>query len=554
MEPDLLSLGSAQRMAVLASLGILDAPAERSFQVLVDAARDLIGAPTAILSLLTDEHQRFVSFSRLPESSESKRKVPLTDPFCNVVVSQNKALVVPDAKEAGISANEELGIAAYMGVPLQMDNGITVGTICVVESRVREWTDMEFTILEKLARLTVEELTVRNDFRQQKSQLESRLRHAQKMESIGQFASGVVHDFNNVLAAIQIYAEMLESNLTDRPDLIPFVDNINEALGSAKETVQQLLDWSRPNQGSRSNMLLANVVQSMMPLLCVTLSKKVEVSFRNYTDNGMIFGNANSLRQALLNLCLNAEHAVRERGGEINISLHDHTEEEGSRRPGALSPGAYVNLRVADNGHGIASDLLDRLFEPYFTTKPVGEGTGLGLWTVAGIVEGHNATIGVESELDVGTTFNVYFPRVNGLSAGTKAAFPTERQAAPTSRILVVDDEPLIANGIGMLLSSRGYEPEVFTESGKALRALRTNPDLYVLVIADQTMPKLTGAELLEEWRRLDPTKPIVFCSAQLGHDSDLAAKADACCPKPFGLRTLTETIEPLISAYRQIG
>ena len=533
-DPSLFDLGIQQRLAVLASLGILDAPLERNFQVLVDAARDLIVIPTAIISLVADEHQRFVSFSGIPDSIENMRKIPFAHALCKHVVSQKKSLVVADASNDPLihdnPAIEEVG--AYLGVPLE-HYGVAIGAFCVIDSQVRDWTDMELTILEKLASLTVKELTIRDEFRRQKSHLESRLQHAQKMESIGQFASGVVHDFNNVLATIQIYAELLELRLANQPDVVSLVENIDEALNSAKETVQQLLDWSRPDFGNKSNVMLSKIVKDMLPLLCVALSKKMEVSFECRTDDGLIFGNVNSLRQVLLNLCLNAEHAMMERGGEVAISLHDCPVEEDSQQPGALPPGAYVNLRVADNGHGIPADLLDRLYEPYFTTKPVEEGTGLGLWTVAGIVEGHGATIQVESELDVGTTFNIYFPRVK--------SDPAEK------RILVVDDDPLVASSIGSLLEASGYQTDVFTDSTKALDALCKDPDSYRLVIADYEMPGLNGAQLLDECRRIAPAKPFIFCSGQLSHESPAAAKADACCPKPFNLKTLTETIKPLL-------
>ncbi len=538
-DPSLLDLGIKQRLAVLASLGILDAPLERNFQVLVDAARELIAIPGAIIYLVTEEHQCFVSFSGIPDSIASKRKIPFAHSLCKHVVSQKAPLVVADASNALLlrdnPAIKEQGVGAYLGVPLE-HNGIAVGAFCVIDSQVREWTDTEFTILEKLAGLTARELTIRDEFRRQKSHLESRLQHAQKMESIGQFTSGVVHDFNNVLATIQIYAELLESRLANQPDDVALVKNIDEALNSAKETVQQLLDWSRPDHGNKSNVKLSKIVEDMLPLLCVALSKRIEVSFESRTDNGLIFGNVNSLRQVLLNLCLNAEHAMVKRGGEVAISLHDYSVEEGAQQPGDLPPGAYVNLRVADNGHGIPADLLDRLYEPYFTTKPVEEGTGLGLWTVAGIVEGHGATIQVESELDVGTTFNIYFPRVKIDSA-----------AAASKRILVVDDDPVVANSIGSLLEAGGYKTDVFTDSTEALDALCNNPDSYRLVIADYGMPGLNGAQLLDECRRIAPLKPFVLCSGQLSHESMAAAKADACCAKPFDLKTLTETIESLL-------
>jgi len=556
-------LGSPARLEALASLEILDAPAERVFQLLTDLASDILGAPVCLISVVTDDRQFFVSSNGLGEPWSSRRETPLTHSFCQHVVQRNEPLVINDAREHPLvrdnPAIKDLSILAYLGVPLIYE-GATLGSFCIIDNRPREWTRAELALAQKLSAVTVSEFANRKSLLQNQTILENRLRQAHKMEAVGQLTAGVAHDFSNVLGAVQIYSDLIQVDCHDPTKTLTHLQQIQSTIDSAKGIVQQLLNWSRPDQTDQSPACLARVVSDSIPLLNAFLSPQVRIVFEDDLDSGVILANTAQIQQILFNLCGNAEHAMRKVGGNVEIKVESSEFDQQATLDSDIDPGRYVVLTVADNGYGIPADILHRIHDPYFTTKPVGEGTGLGLWTVFGIAQAHEAIVQVESVVDQGTTFRIFFPQTNDLAAMVNDTVvpPTNEivsDAAAMFRVMIVDDDEVIANGMAQQLELSGYSVKAFIDPQEALSVFEKDPSAFDILVTDQIMPNLYGDELIREFKKLQPSIPTIVCSGyspRLSGDPNAnnpakAHGADGHCKKPYRFKVLTDAIEALL-------
>ncbi|GIX48515.1 MAG: hypothetical protein KatS3mg131_2726 [Candidatus Tectimicrobiota bacterium] len=341
--------------------------------------------------------------------------------------------------------------------------------------------------------------------------LEAQLRQAQKLQAIGTLAGGIAHDFNNILAAILGYTELA---LYDLPSASPARRSMEEVLAAgkrARDLIRQILTFSRQGSQKREPVSLATLVQEVLTLLRASLPATVAIRQHLAPDAGTVLADPTQLHQVLLNLCTNAEHAMRPGGGVLEVEV-DAVALPASPPPelAELPPGSYVRLRVRDTGHGMPPEVKERLFEPFFTTKGPGEGTGMGLAVVHGIVTSHGGAITVESAPGAGTTFTVYLPRH---AAPPAVATPPEVSPAGQGCVLLVDDEAAIVDIAQRLLAQLGYTVEAYTSGAEALAAFRAAPQRFDLVITDQTMPEMTGVALIEALRRLRPDVPVILCT-----------------------------------------
>jgi PAS domain S-box-containing protein len=345
--------------------------------------------------------------------------------------------------------------------------------------------------------------------------LERELRQAHKMEAIGTLAGGIAHDFNNILMAIIGYTEMAlyktpEGTTPVRRDL----EQVLKAGYRARDLVNQILTFSHQSDQERKVIDMVPPVKEALKLLRSSLPSTIEIrqDIAIPPEKGVILADPTQIHQVLMNLCTNAAHAMRDKGGILSVSLSSVEADAYlvSRYPD-LKPGPYVRLTVGDTGHGVAPSILERIFDPYFTTKGPGEGTGMGLAVVQGIVKRHGGMITVHSEIGKGTTFHALFPRIE------QEIVPeaTAAEALPTGseRILFIDDEePLVDLGKGML-ESLGYSVTIKTNSLEALETFRARPDAFDLIITDVTMPAMTGIELAKELMAIRPDIPIILCT-----------------------------------------
>lgn len=349
------------------------------------------------------------------------------------------------------------------------------------------------------------------DITEQK-ELEARLQQAQKMESIGTLAGGIAHDFNNILAIIIGNTELALDDIPERERARFNLDEIRTAALRAKDVVIQLLSFARKTKLEQKAIKLIPVVKDSIKLLRATIPVSIDIRQNMTASSDTIFADPTQIHQIIINLCTNASHAMQETGGILGIKVKNvfFKEQSDAPHPDLLS-GSYVKLTVSDTGQGIHPEVKDRIFDPYFTTKEVGKGTGMGLSVVHGIVNNYGGTISVESEVGEGTTFYVYFP-----VAEEEAMIETEtieKVAKGNERILFVDDDNSLIYVCRYRLERLGYKVETKTNPVEALEFFRSNPDEFDLIITDMTMPQMTGDHLVKEILRIRPDTPIILCT-----------------------------------------
>jgi PAS domain S-box-containing protein len=397
----------------------------------------------------------------------------------------------------------------------------------------------------------VKDITERKEAEKQRLKMEARMREAQKMESLGTLAGGIAHDFNNILAAILGYAELAQLECPEASSSNHYVSQISQAGSRAKELVQQILAFSRQGRSEKSPLDISRVITEALKLIKATMPANIEVHENIPPNIAPVFADEIQIHQIVMNLCTNAHHAMKNSGGKLDVDLSAVTIQEPDAKsyPGII-PGSYLKLSITDKGCGIAPDAINRIFDPYFTTKPTGEGTGLGLSTVHGIVKDHGGIIKVYSELGAGTTFQIFLPAADAslkAAAGQAEHLPTGRES-----ILFVDDEKALIDLGRDLLERLGYKVETRASSTDAIEAFRVDPQKYDLVISDVTMPKITGEELARQIKEVRPDIPIILCS---GFSERIHAQAtkdigiSAVLMKPVTYADLAKTVRMVLAA-----
>jgi len=382
-------------------------------------------------------------------------------------------------------------------------------------------------------------------------ELESHLRRAQKMEAIALLAGGIAHDFNNVLTAIISHAELAVSVLPKSSHAATDLHAILTASNRASDLVKRILAFTRQREQERHPVRVESIVRETTKLLRASLPATIEVICRSTAASGLVLADPTQIHQIIMNLCANAAHAMRGRGGVLTVSLSEIP--AGAPLPSrGPAPAPFLELAVQDTGHGIPPGIIDRIFEPYFTTKERQGGTGLGLSVVHGIVESHDGFITVDSEPGRGATFRVFLPLAALPEA--PAAAPSPSAVTGNGAILFVDDEPAIASVQQRILSSLGYEVASATCGPEALALFQRDPKRFDLVITDMTMPRMTGADLIRELRALRPDLPVILCT---GYSEDMtpekakAVGASAFVPKPLVRNELARIIHGILAGPR---
>lgn len=378
---------------------------------------------------------------------------------------------------------------------------------------------------------------------------QDRLQQAQKMEALGTLAGGIAHDFNNILAAIIGYAELSRMSIpTDNPAFEAINETINAA-GRATDLVRQILTFSRQQEHERKIIRITPIICEAGKLLRAALPASVEI--RTIIASGLpnVLADATQIHQILMNLGTNAAHAMRKQGGVLEIALGKVLISEKSARASiGLNPGMYLRIIVRDTGDGMRPEVMQRIYEPFFTTKPVGEGTGLGLAVVHGIVKAHDGAISVTSQPSMGSSFEIYLPAVEdgAVSSGGGREIPKGNG----EKILYVDDEEPLCRLVEQSLERCGYAGVTRSDPVEALRLLVEDPNPFAAVITDFTMPKMSGLELATEIRKIAPEMPIVITtgfSGSLDADALKLSGANDVLAKPFTMQRLAETLHGVL-------
>jgi len=344
--------------------------------------------------------------------------------------------------------------------------------------------------------------------------LELQVQQGQKMESIGTLAGGIAHDFNNILSAIIGYAELGYGLLPDEGPLKGYQQKVIKAGHRAADLVNQILTFSRQDEHEKKPLLVHLVVKEALKLLRASIPSTIEIRESINTKRGSVLADPTHIHQIVMNLCTNSYHAMRETGGILAVELDDIEikKEDHKVKDLSLAPGAFVLLKISDTGCGMTRATLDRIFEPYFTTKKKGEGTGMGLAMVHGIVKRQGGHISVYSEPGQGTSILVYMPRIQTAVIDSEIKEKNEIQGGDEKILLVDDDESVLQMEKDMLIHL-GYKMTCATSGQQALEVFHLQPENFDLVITDMTMPHMTGAELSQEILNIRPDIPIIMCS-----------------------------------------
>lgn len=348
--------------------------------------------------------------------------------------------------------------------------------------------------------------------------LESQLHQAQKMEAVGTLAGGIAHDFNNILAAIMGYIELIMFDVPETSAIRHSLDQVLKASHRAKKLVGHILSFSRRNSHEKKPVYIQHILKESIELLRASIPSTVDIRQNICPPVKCVKANSTQIHQVIMNLCTNACHAMEGSSGRITIVLEPYRADGLSRQAMmGLEPGDYLRLSVSDTGRGMESQVMNRVFDPYFTTKPKGEGTGMGLAVVHGIVKAHGGTIEVSSEPGKGSTFSLYFPIVD-----MEADIVGECcNMAPhgSERVLLVDDEEALTDIGAKMLRRLGYQVVAETRSIEAFETYRNDPSAFDLVVTDMTMPDLTGIQLARKIRMISADIPIILCT---GYHKDI--------------------------------
>jgi len=374
-------------------------------------------------------------------------------------------------------------------------------------------------------------------------ELQAQLIQAQKMEAIGTLAGGIAHDFNNILGSILGYTEIAIDCIPTESVAAKYLKNVLKSGHRAAALVKQILAFSRQAKTESGPLNPAQIVKEAVNFLRPSLPSTIEIRSQMDTACSLIFADPTQVHQIMMNLCTNAFHAMEQAGGILNISLKDErlSREDLQHQPD-VQPGTFVVLSIGDTGPGIAPEILNRIFDPYFTTKEVGKGTGMGLSIVHGIVTNYGGFITIDNNLDKGAVFRVYFPAIDD-----EIVSETEHdEAIPsgTGHVLFVDDEGILTELGKAILESLGYSVTVQTSSLKALATFQERPYQFDAVITDQTMPGMTGMDLAKKILQVRPDIPIILCTGYSTLINEKQAKAEGI--REFALKPL---IKPEIAA-----
>lgn len=380
----------------------------------------------------------------------------------------------------------------------------------------------------------VYDITARKKAEKEKASLEAQLLHAQKMESIGTLSGGIAHDFNNLLGIILGNTELAMEDVEELHSAKYNLMEIRTASLRARDVVKQLLSFSRKTDAKQRPVKLVQIVENVLSFLRSSIPMSIEIH-KNipYDTDNIILADATQINQVMINLFTNAVHAMEDTGGVITIGIQNvYLDQVSAPFYPDLSLGNYVKLTVSDTGTGIDHEIKDRIFDPYFTTKEVGKGSGIGLSVVHGIVKSHNGAIYVDSKFGKGTTFSILFPATEEEAVIETEAI--EKLSTGNERILFVDDEKSMAEIGRRRLERLGYQVEAKTNPIEALELFRADPDQFDLVITDMTMPHITGDKLVKEILKIRPDMPTILCTG-------FSEKIDEEKAKKIGVRQYIE-------------
>ncbi len=535
--------------------------------------RDAEGVPTQIIGITWDITERWRSQEQLRIHQrlidQSPDSVVVTDTLGNITyVNTTFTKRTGYSREEAIGANPRILKSGEVDekVYREMWETITRGKewhgelINKAKDGTLYWENaLIFPIRDAEGRIThyaaeKQDITELKKHEEEREALNQQVMQLQRMETIGTLAGGIAHDFNNLLAVIRGWAELARNHAGGNDKVLEDIKHVLIATKRARALVEQILTFSRETKLKMHPLDPGPIIKEAIKMMHSTIPAYIQVVSKIEPDLGNIYADPGQFHQIIYNLCLNAVQAMGETPGTLEVILSKQTmsarlfPKSGKSDDNTPEEREYICLSVTDTGPGIAAEHRDRLYEPFFTTKPVGEGTGLGLAVVHGIVTAHGGMIELESELGVGTTFQVFIPLHTG-DEDTYQDVETEPLRGD-ERIMLVDDEKELTEVMMRHLKGLGYRIEVFSSSIDALAAFQKAPAQYDIILTDQVMPEMSGVELIRSVRESAPDQPIVLMT---GFSKSVdQGKIDGFCNlelimKPYSLSELTHAIKRLV-------
>ncbi len=433
----------------------------------------------------------------------------------------------------------------YMRFLLQKEQDKVQSVNNALEKRVADRTRQVTRANKDLKK----EIEIRKHHESEKAKIESQLLQLQKMETIGTLAGGIAHDFNNILTPILGYTEMAIEELSDDSTLKYDIEQINNAALRGKDLVQQILTFSRQVDFDKKPLRLHLVIKEVLNLVKASFPSNIEIKQDLDENCGTVMADSTQMHQVILNMATNSYHAMMDKGGVLEIRLSAVNREDIKVKSSSkLKENVYVMITVSDSGHGMDKQTIDRIFEPFFTRKDVGSGSGLGLSVVHGIVNNNNGAIEVESEPGKGTSITIYLPQysVNGYE-GDSVDNKIEKGKG---NILFVDDEKEITYMGKRMLESLGYNVEIKSEGSSALEEFKKNPDRFDLLVTDQAMPYMQGTELIEKIKAIRPEIKTIIITGfndSIPRDATETLGIEAIITKPLILSEFSKLISKVL-------
>ena len=397
--------------------------------------------------------------------------------------------------------------------------------------------------------MTLRDISVRKRAEAENIKLHRQLRQAQKMEAIGTLAGGIAHDFNNILTSILGYTDLAMAFVEADSRIKHYLSEVQTASYRAGELVKQILTFARQTENDLKPIKVSIIAKEALKLLRSTIPTSITINHALESD-AVIMGDPSQVHQIFMNLCTNASQAMSEDGGVLTVHLSNfQTETDSIGKNGHLKSGDYLKITVTDTGTGIAEKNIEFIFDPYFTTKGIGEGTGLGLSVVHGIVKSYGGEIFVDSEPGRGSTFTIYLPVLK--KPAEVAPEAPETLPGGNERILVIDDEAVIARMCHQMLTNYGYQVTLQISSREALSLFKNHPEEFDLVLTDMTMPDMNGDKLAAEMKKIRPDIPVILCS---GYSKNISEERiseigiNAYIRKPFVKNELLKTIRKMLN------
>jgi signal transduction histidine kinase/CheY-like chemotaxis protein len=400
-----------------------------------------------------------------------------------------------------LSARKEF----YMRILLEQEKENVKTANNALEKRVQERTEQLLNANLDLKK----EIEIRQKFERERTELEKKLFQLQKMETIGTLAGGIAHDFNNILTPILGYTDMAREELPEESNLRFDIEQINNAALRGKDLVQQILTFSREVDFKKKPIRLQPIVAEVLNLLKASFPPSVKIKQQLDARIGTVLADSTHIHQIVMNLCTNANHAMLKTGGILEVKLEAvKVDQRFAEKIPNLKKGDYIRLTISDTGHGMDIKTKERIFEPFFTRKEVGSGSGLGLSVVHGIINNYGGAIVVESTTGKGSTFSIYLPKYG--SDPLDSYKSDKKPVKGNEHILFVDDEPEITFMGKKMLENLGYKVTIKSDSMSALEEFKKDPEKYSLLVTDQSMPNISGTELSTMMKEINPGLKVI--------------------------------------------